>query len=108
MNFEFYVDQDPAFHSNADPDPADILFLFLVDFVLLFEKLAKVTLTFSFIREHGKDERYKAIEKSRDRESMFNEYIIDMKKKVSLNLFLHLSGAEGLCNLTNFSHFGVG
>jgi hypothetical protein len=20
--FEFYVDQDPAFHSNADPDPA--------------------------------------------------------------------------------------
>jgi hypothetical protein len=66
--------------------------LFLMYFVLL----AKVTLTFSFIREHGKDERYKAIEKSRDRESMFNEYIIDMKKKVSFKpssgLFLRLWG----------------
>jgi hypothetical protein len=35
------------------------------------------------LREYGKDERFKAIEKSRDRESMFNEYIADAKKKVS-------------------------
>ncbi len=67
----------------------------------LLKNLAKMTLSI-FFREHGKDERYKAIEKSRDRESMFNEYIIDMKKKVSsnissglFNLFLHLSEAEG-------------
>jgi hypothetical protein len=34
-----------------------------------------------FNNEHGKDKRYKATEKSRDWESVFNESIIDMKKK---------------------------
>lgn len=34
-----------------------------------------------FSKEHGKDERFKAIDKSRDRETMFNDYIADMRKK---------------------------
>lgn len=34
-----------------------------------------------FTKEHGKDERFKAIEKSRDRETIFNEYIADVRKK---------------------------
>jgi FF domain len=34
-------------------------------------------------REHGKDERFKAIDKTRDRETMFNKYITDVRKKVS-------------------------
>ena len=45
-------------------------------------------LTFDFFsshpnhcREHGKDERYKQIEKSRDRESMFNDHIADLRKR---------------------------
>ena len=83
--------------------------LFLKYFVLLFEILLKRPLLYLFIREHGKDERYKAIEKSRDRESMFNEYIIDMKKKVSVNtssglfeFILHLSEAECLCKITYY------
>merc|ERR1719508_654295 len=34
-----------------------------------------------FSRENGKDERFKAIDKSRDRESLFNEYQTEVRKK---------------------------
>merc|ERR1712226_335050 len=34
-----------------------------------------------FSREHSKDERFKAIEKSRDREAHFNDYVSELKKK---------------------------
>merc|ERR1712083_741559 len=34
-----------------------------------------------FSRENGKDERFKAIDKSRDRESLFNEYQMEIRKK---------------------------
>ena len=34
-----------------------------------------------FSREHGKDERFKAIEKSRDREGHFNDLVAELKKK---------------------------
>jgi len=34
-----------------------------------------------FSRENGKDERFKAIDKSRDRESLFNEYQLEVRKK---------------------------
>merc|ERR1712050_70279 len=34
-----------------------------------------------FNRENGKDERFKAIDKSRDRESLFNEYQMEVRKK---------------------------
>merc|ERR1711962_1090874 len=34
-----------------------------------------------FSREHSKDERFKAIEKSRDRETHFTEYVAELKKK---------------------------
>merc|ERR1712130_930307 len=34
-----------------------------------------------FSRENGKDERFKAIDKSRDRESLFNEYQMEVRKK---------------------------
>lgn len=34
-----------------------------------------------FSSKHGKDERYKAVEKARDREAYFNEFIADVRKK---------------------------
>merc|ERR1711971_769679 len=34
-----------------------------------------------FSREHAKDERFKAIEKIRDRETHFNDYVSELKKK---------------------------
>jgi len=34
-----------------------------------------------FSRENGKDERFKSIDKSRDRESLFNEYQMEVRKK---------------------------
>merc|ERR1719357_314462 len=34
-----------------------------------------------FSRENGKDERFKSIDKSRDRESLFNEYQLEVRKK---------------------------
>merc|ERR1719237_1283112 len=34
-----------------------------------------------FSREQAKDERFKAIEKSRDRETHFNDYVSELKKK---------------------------
>jgi transcription elongation regulator 1 len=34
-----------------------------------------------FSSKHQKDERYKGIEKMRDRESYFNEYIQELRKK---------------------------
>merc|ERR1712158_303670 len=34
-----------------------------------------------FSREQAKDERFKAIEKSRDREAHFNDYVSELKKK---------------------------
>jgi transcription elongation regulator 1 len=38
--------------------------------------------TFSeFAQKYGKDERFKNIEKMRDRESLFNEFISDLRKK---------------------------
>ena len=38
-------------------------------------------MTFSeFARLHGKDERFKAIEKKREREAIFSEYVTDLKK----------------------------
>ena len=38
-------------------------------------------MTFSeFARLHGKDERFKAIEKKREREAIFSEYVTDLKR----------------------------
>lgn len=34
-----------------------------------------------FANKYGKEDRFKGIEKSRERESLFNEYMIDIKKK---------------------------
>ena len=33
-----------------------------------------------FARQYGRDERFKAIEKMKERESLFNEYVNEMKK----------------------------
>ena len=41
---------------------------------------AKVTYS-EFAHKHSKDERFKGIEKSRERESLFNDYMVDIKKK---------------------------
>lgn len=38
--------------------------------------------TFSdFAQKYNKDERFKGIEKMRERESLFNEYILELRKK---------------------------
>lgn len=34
-----------------------------------------------FCQRYGKDDRYKAIEKVRERESLFNEYIVDVRRQ---------------------------
>lgn len=39
-------------------------------------------MTFSdFAAKHSKDDAFKAIEKMKDRETLFNEYLTDLKKK---------------------------
>merc|ERR1719186_1958832 len=49
---------------------------------LMEESLVNGKTSYSdFSREHGKDERYKAIEKSRERESRFNEFQIEVERK---------------------------
>jgi len=50
--------------------------------LLLSEAKLSARTTYSeFANKHCKDERFKGIEKSRDRESLFNEYMGDIKKK---------------------------
>lgn len=34
-----------------------------------------------FCQRYSRDERYKGIEKLRDRESIFNEYLVELRKK---------------------------
>lgn len=34
-----------------------------------------------FVQKHNKDERFKGIEKSRDRESLFNEFILEVRRR---------------------------
>lgn len=34
-----------------------------------------------FTSKHGRDERYKGIEKARDRETYFNEHLAELRKK---------------------------
>lgn len=47
------------------------------DFIVFFYRSS-----FSeFCQRNGKDERYKAIEKIRERESLFNEYILDVRRR---------------------------
>ena len=41
---------------------------------------AKVTYS-EFAHKHGKEDRFKGIEKSRERESLFNDFMTDIKKK---------------------------
>lgn len=52
-------------------------------FMALLEeaKLSARTTYSEFANRHSKDERFKGIEKSRERESLFNEFMIEIKKK---------------------------
>lgn len=34
-----------------------------------------------FAQKHGRDERFKNVEKMRERESLFNEYLLEVRKK---------------------------
>lgn len=34
-----------------------------------------------FAQKHGKDDRFKGIEKMRDREGLFNEYILEVRRR---------------------------
>lgn len=41
-----------------------------------------VKTTFSeFSNKYGKEERFKAVEKSRERESLFNEHLLDLRRR---------------------------
>ena len=49
---------------------------------LLSEARLSARTTYSeFANKYSKDERFKGIEKSRERESLFNEFMVDIKKK---------------------------
>ena len=52
----------------------------------------------------AKDERFKAIEKMRERESIFNEYLSDLRKKEKEERILQ---KEKVCLNNNFSHLSV-
>lgn len=53
-----------------------ILFILLI-FLMLFYRSS-----FSdFAQKHGRDERFKNVEKMRERESLFNEYLLEVRKK---------------------------
>merc|ERR1712141_95268 len=50
--------------------------------VLLKESNLSAKMTYSeFAHKHGKEDRFKGIEKSRERESLFNDFMTDIKKK---------------------------
>lgn len=34
-----------------------------------------------FAQKHGRDERFKNVEKMRERESLFNEYLLEVRKR---------------------------
>ena len=44
-------------------------------------KLSARTTYSEFANKHSKDDRFKGIDKSRERESLFNEFMIEIKKK---------------------------
>lgn len=49
---------------------------------LLEEFVSSSRITYSELsQKHGKDSRFRNIERSRDREAYFNEYITELKKK---------------------------
>ena len=41
---------------------------------------SKTTFT-EFSSKYGKDDKFKAVDKSRERESLFNEHIIDLRRR---------------------------
>merc|ERR1712203_620714 len=50
--------------------------------VLLKESNLSAKMTYSeFAHKHGKEDRFEGIEKSRERESLFNDFMTDIKKK---------------------------
>ena len=49
--------------------------------LLTESKLSAMTTYPQFASKFSKDDRFKGIEKSRERESLFNEFMIDIKKK---------------------------
>lgn len=44
----------------------------------------------------GNDERFKAIERGRDREDMFEEYVVELEKKVGFVLINNIDGSKTL------------
>merc|ERR1711994_620386 len=49
--------------------------------LLMESKLSARTTYSEFANKYSKDDRFKGIEKSRERESLFNEYMLEVKKK---------------------------
>ena len=49
--------------------------------LLIESKLSARTTYSEFANKYSKDDRFKGIEKSRERESLFNEYMLEVKKK---------------------------
>ena len=49
---------------------------------LLIYEFLKFRSSFSdFAQKHGRDERFKNVEKMRERESLFNEYLLEVRKR---------------------------
>ncbi len=59
-----------------------MIFLFLFCRKLLTEaKLGPKSSYSELEKRHGKDDRFRGVEKSRDRESLFNEFVLELRKK---------------------------
>lgn len=65
---------------------------------LVFE-LHGIRMNFSdFAAKNAKDERYRSIEKMRDREALFNEYMTDFKKNERERLKIRDEKVSTICH----------
>ena len=55
--------------------------MFLIFFFFFFFFLQFRSSFSDFAQKHGRDERFKNVEKMRERESLFNEYLLEVRKK---------------------------
>lgn len=53
---------------------------FLFKFIFIYNNFSRSSFS-EFCQRYGKDERYKAIEKVRERESLFNEFLLEVRRR---------------------------
>lgn len=54
--------------------------LFLQEIFIYFPFFFRSSFS-DFAQKHGRDERFKNVEKMRERESLFNEYLLEVRKR---------------------------